>query len=253
MIQKLINQKLTENRKESKSKITSWRSSGLGSCLTSRFLERKGVKADSEFDERTLRVFSVGVMLEDWLVNLLTGQKGVEFKAQIPLDEPKWDFTGHLDLYMKKPQEIVYEFKSKHSGAFWYMDKKGEGANKQHKMQLWSYLWLTGVEKGMIVYISKDDLAILEYPIFKSDKKLEEAVMNELIVLNESWKQKLPPPPIRWDFEERKFVELTKKDWQYTYSRWNKQIFEQKKYLDLATIQLWSETGKGKKIKIKKK
>ena len=93
----------------------------------------------------------------------------------------------------------------------------------------------------MIVYISKDDLAILEYPIFRSNKDIEQAVMNELIILNESWKQKLPPPPVIWDWDKKKFVEMKKTDWQYKYSRYSKQVFKQKKYLDLATVQLWSE------------
>ena len=105
MIQKLINQELSKNRKESE--IKSWRASGLGGCLTSRYLERKGVKPDKGFDERTLRVFSVGSMLEEWVVDILGKQKGVEFETQIPLNDPKLDFTGHLDLYMRKPKEII--------------------------------------------------------------------------------------------------------------------------------------------------
>jgi hypothetical protein len=74
------------------------------------------------------------------------------------------------------------------------MDKQGEGANKHHEKQLWLYLYLLGVKEGELLYVSKDDLAMLSYPVYLNDKKIEKEVFAELKILNDCWKNKTLPP-----------------------------------------------------------
>lgn len=192
-IQAIINKKLIQARKERNKLIKSWHCSKLGCCLRGVYFERLGVNPDKEFDERTLRVFDVGKMLEDWIINLIKDQEGVKIETQVAVSDKKLDLSGLADLVLEYDNtKKVYEIKSKHSRSFWYMVGKGEGANLQHKYQLWLYMKLLKIKEGSIIYISKDDLSIVEFPILLSDKKIEAEVMNELDLLNRAWKKKDP-------------------------------------------------------------
>lgn len=217
-IQRLINEAV---RRDSEFQPTSWNISKLGSCLRGVYFERLGVKPTKEFDDRTFRVFSVGKILENWVVDLVAGSGKVKVETQGRVENKEYDVSGYWDLLIEiEGRKILYEIKSKHSRAFWHMDRNGEGANYQHKLQLWTYLWLTGIEEGRILYISKDDLAILEYPVRRSNKKLEKEVMRELTLLNEAWKKKDPtllPLP-------------ESKSWQARYCRWHSYCKEAEKY-----------------------
>lgn len=221
-IQSILNSQL--NIKREKKEINSWYVSGLGSCITGRYLERLGKKPDIDFDARTLRVFSCGKIFENWLIDLIKEERELKFETQGRVESKEYNLTGYWDLKVivnNKP--IIYEIKSKHSKAFWYMDKKKEGANLQHQMQLWSYLWLSGIDEGRIIYLSKDDLSILEYPIYRNDEKLKELVLNELELLNHAWKEKNPiilPLP-------------DKKSWQAKYCRFHKQCIKIASYLQI--------------------
>jgi len=220
-IQKLISDKLRANQENRE--IKNWHASGLGTCMTGRYLARLGVKPDQEFDDRTLRVFSVGNLFEDWIVNLLKGINSVQVETQGRVESKELDISGRYDLKITKDgKPLIYELKSKQSKAFWYMSNKGEGASPHNKMQLWLYLYLTGVEEGRLVYISKDDLSILEYPIFRDDKELKDSVLSELDILNRAWEAKLPPNPI-----------ADPKDWRNRYCNFHKQCISQEKYLEV--------------------
>lgn len=211
-IQQLINNKVNEKREKKEQK--SWYISGLGSCMTGRYLQRLGKEPDVPFDDRTLRVFSCGNIFEEWIINLIKENNVGEIETQGGVGDDKLNVTGYWDLKVtidNKP--ILYEIKSKHSKSFWYMDKKGEGANLQHQMQLWTYLWLAEIEDGRILYISKDDLSILEYPIKRSDEKLKKLVFDELNLLNEAWKEQDPTI----------LTLLDAKAWQSKYCRFHNQ------------------------------
>lgn len=214
-IQDIINEAVSEKRENREQ--TSWHASKLGSCVTGQYLERLGVKADEEFDERTLRVFSVGKMLEDWLVGKIAGK--VDQETQVRIENKELRVTGYADLLIKNPP-LVYEIKSKQSKSFWYMDKQGQGAGVQHKMQLWVYLYTLGVEEGRIIYLSKDDLATLEYPVLLGDKEVEKLVKEECAILNEAWEKKIPPKP-----------PTDVSDWRTKFCRYHKQCTNQTKYL----------------------
>ena len=211
-IQELINKKINVGRE--KKEITSWYSSGLGSCMRGRYLERLGNEPDKVFDDRILRIFSVGKLFEDWIVDLVKSIEGIQVETQGRVEDKKLGVSGYWDMKVTKDgKSLLYEIKSKHSKAFWYMDKQNEGANEQHKLQLWPYLWLTGIEEGRILYASKDDLAILEYPVYRNDEKLRKAVFDELALLNKAWQEK--------NLEILPLPDSTA--WQAKYCRWHKQ------------------------------
>ncbi len=243
MIVKLLNEIILKEDKKKREEtlgkgITSWRSSGLGTCMRGRYLDRllSGTGIKPEHDPRTLRVFEMGNQVEDWLMNSLDKQDKYKVHQQVELADPEYNLTGHLDgylventAYMSNPkEETIVECKSKNSKAFWYMDKKGEGAAIHQKMQLHTYLYMMNkyggtlpdgtvipprsglLTKGSLLYVSKDDMAMLEYPVFLNDKELEKMWKYELDTLNKCWKDRTAPPaPEKGSWQEKycKFCE----------------------------------------------
>jgi len=209
--QNLFIAKLIPKQEREERAITSWHISKLGSCLTGTYLERMGEKPDEEFDERTLRVFDVGKMFEQWLLEQIKKDTRFEITEQARVEGS--GFSGYIDalVTIKKTKEIVpIEIKSKHSKAFWYMTKQGKPM-RQHEYQLWMYMYLTGYPLGKLVYISKDDNAVQEFFVKLNDKALEKEVITEIDILNKAWETKTPPVPI-----------IDPKDWRYKYCRWHK-------------------------------
>lgn len=192
-----------ENNKPKK-EITSWHASQIGSCMRGIYLNRLGKAPDSPLDDRTLRIFDMGNKIEDWIVNLIKLQ-GIDVETQVRVEDKKLNLTGYADAVIKyKNEREVLEIKSKHSKAFWWMDKKGQGAQRHHMYQLWLYLYILKIDRGVIVYVSKDDSAILQYVVFRNDATLKKEVMNILDTLNNCWEKKiLPPLPERGSWEEK--------------------------------------------------
>lgn len=220
-IENLINKKVNEHEKR---RVTSWQASKLGSCLTGVYLERLGIKPDREFDNRTLRVFSVGKIFEDWVTSLCENTTDTMTELQIRATLPEYDATGYVDMVVTETnnqRKYIYEIKSKHSFGFKYLEK--EGANRQHQMQLWFYLKALNIEEGRIFYVSKDDLRVLDYLVELKNEELALSVLNELSILNRAWKEKVCPPV------------PSVEDWRAKYCRWHKQCANQEKYLTIKT------------------
>lgn len=208
--QDLIDKEVRKDREPREQK--SWHPSALGSCLRGAYFQRLGVKADTEFDDRTLRVFHCGNLFESWLVELIKKTE-LTIEEQVRVEDEKLNVSGYADIVASnKEGKKVYEVKSKHSRSFWYMVKKGEGAMLQHQMQLWLYLHLLGIDEGNIIYLSKDDLSFAEFPVLRNDERLERLVLNELELLNKAWEAK--DPSILPLIEDEK-------DWRHKYCRYH--------------------------------
>lgn len=237
MIQKLLNEVILEEdkkkREEAKNRgIEHWRSSGLGTCMRGRFLDRllSGSGIKPQHDARTLGVFEVGNQIETWMMENLKKQKEYQVVQQVELFDPELNLSGHLDAVLYKEdakhnctEPHIVECKSKQSKSFWYMDKKKEGAMIHHKMQLHSYLYMLNkyggkspdmnfsakpfndqLTKGSIVYVSKDDMAMLEYVVYLDDPELEKMWKYEINTLNDAWnKQIAPPAPEKGSWQEK--------------------------------------------------
>lgn len=207
LISEIITKSLLDKQDERKDyKQTSWHASGLGSCLRGTYLKRLGVELDTEMDERQLRKFDVGNIMEDWLVDLIERNDDLKkVERQVRIDSEKWNLSGKADAVLTYQNDLkeVLEIKTQHSKSFWYMVKNGNRPHRHHEYQLWCYLKLLGIEDGKLVYISKDDLAIQEYFVKASDKDIENEVVAQLLMLNTAWKMKNPidlplPPAGNW-------------------------------------------------------
>src|SRR3990167_2316548 len=222
-IQKIINDKLANDNENREHKdIVSWHCSKIGTCRTGIYLERLGLPPDEPFDARTLRLFSAGSMFENWIVDVVKAE-GITLETQVRVEDRKLGFSGYADAVVShEGQKILYEVKSKHSKSFWYMEKQGQGASEHHKMQTWLYLYNLNLPEGRILYISRDDLAVLEYPVYLDDIGLKMKVMKELEILNLAWEKQLPPPVPSWDKAEQ---------WKSKYCNYHKKCTSQPTYL----------------------
>lgn len=208
-----------QNNERQKHEINSWQCSRLGSCLRGIYFERLGAKPDTEFDDRTLRVFAMGNMIEEFYVDRLEEEYGLELplpegekpllkvETQVRVEDEGLGVSGYADLVIEKDGvKEVLEIKSKNSRAFSYMVNKGEGAMRQHQYQIWTYLYLLGIERGKIIYLSKDDMRLVEFVVMRNDEQLKKEVFAELDLLNRAWKDKNPallPLPEKRSWQEK--------------------------------------------------
>lgn len=214
-IQDLINQEVRKENDERPDKDQRhWYISRLGSCPTGQYLERLGKQPDVPFDDRTLRVFKCGNIFEQFITDLVS-RTGSQFDTQVHVEDNALDISGYVDLTVTFDNQatVPYEIKSKHSRAFWYMLKEGR-AQRHHEIQLWWYLKLLNLPLGMIVYVSKDDLAIKEFPVQLDDPEIAAEALGTLTDLNEAWRTKqVPEPP-------------TEPAWLAKYCGWHQSCME---------------------------
>lgn len=217
-IQKVINETLRAKqtlRDNSDYQQTSWHFSGFGTSMLERYMKRLGIEPDKPIDDRLLRVFDLGNKIEEWVVDLLKENDNYEIETQGRVEDKKLNVSGYIDVKLKDKttgEEILVEIKSKNSRAFWYMEKQKQGAQHHHKMQLWGYLHFSGIDKGVITYISKDDQVIAEYIVLADDYDLKKEFLTECAILNYCWENKIPPLP------------EAKTTWQWKYNNYQKQI-----------------------------
>jgi hypothetical protein len=191
-IQELINQSL----KREEHKKESWWPTDLGKCLSGAYYRRLGAKPDKEFTDRQLRIFKCGNLFEDFIAEQVKKSgNGYKIETQARIKLPEYDLTGYADLRISgENTDLVYEIKSVHSRKFWYMEKR-EGPDEHYMLQLWIALYALKVKEGRLIYVSKDDLTIAEYPVYLNDERLKSMALGELAILNEAWSKKEPPPP----------------------------------------------------------
>ena len=209
-IQKLLDDDLREISKSRKERGNYWYASEIGYCPRKCFFSRLQVIPDCEKDARTLRVFEVGKRDETFLLDGIVKKIGqsvgdtIITKAvrEIECNNAKLNVHGRIDLYLEygNNEKEIIETKSQSSRSFSYMTSRTQGASEHHIAQLWFYLYTMGVENGQIVYISKDDLRIVQYPIFLSHEDTTIMVLKKINFLNQNWEDKhLPEVKECWD------------------------------------------------------
>jgi len=128
--------------------------------------------------------------------------------------------TLNLLKYLKKsfPEgmpKAIFEIKTVHSDTFWkYLDQLKRGYH-HHRMQLGAYLKHFGIDRGYIIYVSKDDLAIEQATVLLSE--INQDIVDDVITMSGLLvKDVMPPAPplIKWDDVKQKYAE----NWDITRS-----------------------------------
>ena len=186
-IQKLIDDALCTEQEKRKDRITSgkWKPSMLGRCYRAQVWARKNEPVTNPPDKRILRVFAAGKLFHNYVQAFIPNSQ-VEVKVETA------DILGYADVV---DNETVYDLKSQHSRGFWYMKKKGYDIRKEKHpnwLQVMAYARLLKKPKGALVFISKDDLCVVEYTDYFI--RWEEELSHEFFILNKHWKESTLPP-----------------------------------------------------------
>ena len=187
MIQHLIDEALAKEQEERKDRVRSgkWSPSSLGRCYRAQYWNRKNEPVTNPPDARTLRVFRCGQLFHDFVQQYLP-----EHQVEVEIDTP--NLKGFADIVT---EDTVYDIKSQHSGAFWYMQKadyKVEEKKLPNILQVMTYAVYLKKPFGCLVFISKDDMSIAEYRFATAD--WEDKVNNELDILDQLWINDTLPP-----------------------------------------------------------
>lgn len=208
-LQELINQALV--KKEKRIRSHKFSPSSLGRCYRAQFWNRKDEPQSNPVDERTLRIFKAGDLFHNFVQDVLIANNS-EVKKEVLVENE--DFKGYADLVINGE---VMDIKSQHSRAFHYRIKK-EWKELEEKLfcnilQVVFYAVMLGKEKARLVFISKDDLCIQEYPLTVSNYK--SSLEEEIKQLRGFWEAGVLPPaqPRAYPNEKGEFSECKYCSW----------------------------------------
>jgi len=128
-------------------------------------------------DDELLGTFHTGTMIHDFFENHVTaGLDNVVTERRVESTFGDLSFVGHFDAY-DYANDVVYDFKSR-SG--WY---RFDPPVDRHVNQLQMYMDALNAEYGKIVYVSKKDLEVREWPTTDAfGDEVEDAVVNNSVV-----------------------------------------------------------------------
>ena len=125
------------------------------------------------------------------------------------IDEFEKKFPGGLE-------EKLLEIKTVNSQVFWAKKDYLEEAYPFHTMQCYTGLKQTGIKDGVVVYISKDDLTMKEFPLTLGADDLEERWNKDVEEMTKFYlNKKEPPKPESVVFDKRKKYKFTKNKEKY--------------------------------------
>lgn len=190
-VRDIIDANLAEDREGKEKK--NWYASDLGKCLCAAYLKRKGEEPTNKPDARSLRIFSIGNTFEQWLFKNVQKKYLDAYQPSESIYIPEWDLSVRPDGIIPS-EKLVLEFKTVHSRKFWHMEKEG-GADRHYLMQLYAGMYATKIHDGLLVYASKDDLAMAEFHLELTNKDIREAIETDIATLKGAWAAQVPPKP----------------------------------------------------------
>src|SRR3989338_7093693 len=156
-------------RKSSQKDTGRYYPSEIGLCMRKIWYS---YKFPHEFSPDLIKIFELGNILHDFVVQVLKSDKNPEIellKAEMPLKMDINDFvvSGRIDdllLIKDKGQQILVEVKSCKNIQFI------TSAQKHHAMQLQFYMHASGVHNGILLYIDKTTLQSKVFPVIYKEE-----------------------------------------------------------------------------------
>jgi hypothetical protein len=143
--------------------------SSLGYCPRSIFFDKV---APTEESEDTKSVFLIGNIFHEWIQNNLL--EGYKFEVEIEKKIESVVLRGRIDAI--NDEEIV-ELKTTNSLSYQRRPKE------EHIVQINTYMGLTGIYKGKLVYIQKNDFDNKTFEL-KFNKSLFDETIKKIIAID---------------------------------------------------------------------
>lgn len=159
MLQKYANDAILAKQEAKKTYKGSgkWSPSSFGSCYRKQWWNRAKEEPSDPLSLLTLRKFACGNIFEDFVIRHIPD----ELQRQVLVETE--DIKGFADVVT---DNAVIDIKSISSKAFWWMNKSNYDIKKDkygYILQVMTYAYFLNKEKGVLTFVSKDDLCIEEY------------------------------------------------------------------------------------------
>lgn len=187
--EKFIDQFLKRERRPKE--IGRYYPSEAGMCLRQVWYSYKTPK---ETEKDLLRVFHVGNLVHDFVVEVFKSEKNPDVELlgeEVPFKIKNNDFTvsGRIDdlvLLKDEDKKVLVEVKSCRS-----LNGMDEPKNA-HKMQLQLYMHATGIHNGVVLYVEKNTLKSRPFTV-KYDKDWSERIIGRFGLLDQHLKSDVIP------------------------------------------------------------
>ena len=221
--------------------------SELGRAAIDNWLKLRGTEQTNPPNARSLRKFEAGNVFE-WIVSLILRRAGILIEAQkrveyqypgliavsgkpdfivggipdvekwradmVQLDMPEVFKRAGIQIleylaaeYPDGLEEMPLEIKSVSAFMFEALERK-KSSSKIHRIQTFHYLKSMNYERGNIIYICRDDLRIMEFPIFLNSK-VEDEYRGAIEAVSKYHFDNVRPPlekPVLFDEDIGKFA-----------------------------------------------
>ncbi|NIO23185.1 MAG: Dna2/Cas4 domain-containing protein [Candidatus Aenigmarchaeota archaeon] len=189
--EKLIDSHL--NREFRPKDIGRYYPSEIGNCLRKVWFSYKKPK---EVDKEKLKIFQVGLMLHDFISEVLRSEKTPDVRliqSEVPfrLNFPEFSVSGRVDdvlIVERDNRKLLVEVKSTK------LLSMVREPSLPHVMQIQLYMHALKIPDGMILYVEKPSLKTIQYEI-KYDPELVKRILERFHNLHSSLKsEKIPDP-----------------------------------------------------------
>jgi len=179
-----------------------------GKCSRAIFFKFKNIPKE-KMNAQILRLFDTGDYLQMQILNSLFSM-GVVRASEIKIP-PQELISGRADAIVTLENELyVVDFKSMNSMIF----KKLTEPKEENVNQLQLYMHFFKIPKGILLYISKDDLGLKDF-VVKYDKNRAKKLLEDLSDLKSKIDNNIVPAtiieyPINWQCRYCQFKEICK-------------------------------------------
>jgi len=188
-----------EARKARRKNKVKFAASNAGFCKRATILNRINAKED-DIDPRTKRVFWIGEIFHDAIVNLLRTVSGRLVAAEEYVGKYEDDIGAKFDFILRDDNGLneLNELKTVTDGGIWAKILKAKKPDHHHVFQALTY-WIKNkkyrVDKLVISYISKESAILKVFRVNVTDALLKE-VNDWWDNIREAYNRKWLPPPL---------------------------------------------------------
>ena len=160
---KYLQDEADKRLEEKKTPLNTFYPSSVGQCIVKAYHEKLEPKT---FPVDTYKLFVIGNLTHEWLQSKIYA----DGQNEVPI---KWEegdiiISGRIDCILG---DTILEFKS--IAKLDYVQSKPK---PEHLEQINLYMHKTGIHKGKIIYVTKNNLEIIEHDVEYSEKLYKKTI-----------------------------------------------------------------------------